>query len=167
MPMPTKFTAKRRELVIVALSAGASRRTAAEVAGVDHSTLVKWIGTGSRGAPGGMWRRLHDAVVAAEEGSHRPRLLPLRETPPAVLRNAWQIVERELDSDVAEPAPSLAVNLFFADGTPISRTLDPRPEKRPAPSPISGAWDSASSPIQPYPSRGHGAPLGIHPDLAI
>ena len=77
MPMPTKFTAKRRELVLVALSAGASRRTAAEVAGLDHSTLIKWLASG-RAPAGTRFRRFYDEVVAAERGSHRPRLLPLR-----------------------------------------------------------------------------------------
>ena len=145
MPMPSKFTRKRRELIVVCLSAGASRRTAAQVAGIDHSTLVKWISAGSRGAPGGMWRGFHDAVVAAEAGSHRPRLLPLRETPPAVVRNAWEIVERMFEEDFAEPTPPPAISISFADGTPISGTIDPRPEKSPAPSPLSGARDSAST----------------------
>jgi len=103
MPLPSKFTRKRRELILVALSAGASRRTAAEVASLDPSTLIKWLARGATAPAGTMFARFYDEVVAAEEGSHRPQLLPLREAPPAALRDAWQIVGREFDADVAEP----------------------------------------------------------------
>ena len=129
MPMPTKFTAKRREIVLVALAAGASRRTAAEVAGIDHSTLVKWIGLGARSSPESRFARFRAEVLAAEAGSHRSRLLPLpSETPPAVIANAWKIVEREFRPEPPEPTPLYTAVISFSDGTPISEMrIDPDP----------------------------------------
>jgi hypothetical protein len=120
MPMPTKFTSKRRELILVCLSAGGSRRTAAQISGLDPSTLAKWIAIGARSAPESRFARFRDEVVAAEAGSHRPRLLPLREAPAREINAAWSyLVENEFLMPEPEPPVPVQVRVFFSDGAPI------------------------------------------------
>jgi hypothetical protein len=66
MPTRSKFTADRRHLILELLRAGASRREAARMAGLDHSTLIKWIRRGRKAAPGGRWREFYLDVISAE-----------------------------------------------------------------------------------------------------
>jgi hypothetical protein len=82
MPMPSKFTAKRRQLVLAALAAGASRRTAAELAGLHHSTITVWLRRGEKASEGSRYCVFRDQVLRAETDSHRPRLLPVNEPSP-------------------------------------------------------------------------------------
>jgi hypothetical protein len=76
MPTTRKFSEKRRRIIVAALGCGASRRTAAQLAGVSHRTLGRWIELGARSSPGGRWREFADAVAAAEV---HPRLLHPRD----------------------------------------------------------------------------------------
>jgi hypothetical protein len=116
MPAPSKFTRKRTALIVAAVSVGASRRTAATLAGIDHATLHRWLEFGERAAPGGRWRKFFEAVQDAE--SH-PRLavFPDVEDEPNV-SEAWRFLERsEFRPD---PAGISSVTVTFHDGTPIT-----------------------------------------------
>ena len=76
MGRPAMFTVRRRELILEVLRAGASRRAAARAAGVDHSTLIKWIRRGEHAShPESMYRRFQEDVLAAEAD---PKLRVLR-----------------------------------------------------------------------------------------
>lgn len=94
MPTRSKFTADRRHAILELLRAGASRRTAASVAGVDHSTLLRWIERGKSGAPGGRFREFFEAVEQAEAD---PRLRALETVYKELPDNpglAWKFLER-------------------------------------------------------------------------
>ena len=52
MPMPSKFTSRRRNLIIAAIGAGASRRVASELAQIDHSTIGVWMRRGEKAPTG-------------------------------------------------------------------------------------------------------------------
>ncbi|MBV9173618.1 MAG: hypothetical protein JOZ81_26440, partial [Chloroflexi bacterium] len=43
MPRPPKLTPERQERVLAAIGAGATRKAAASYAGVDESTLYRWL----------------------------------------------------------------------------------------------------------------------------
>jgi hypothetical protein len=117
VPMPSKFTAKRRELILVALAAGGSRRTAAQVAGIDHSTLGFWLKRGATASAGSRYREFGDQVLAAEAAPHRPRLLPLDEPTPLEIRDAWTLLANEwLPEPLGEP---FTFEVFHSDGTPV------------------------------------------------
>jgi hypothetical protein len=75
LPTPSKFRTATRARVIELLSCGASRRTAARVAGIEHSTLVKWITKGRDAPEGTLFHRFYLQVMQAEA---QPRLRALR-----------------------------------------------------------------------------------------
>ena len=78
MGRPAKFTVQRRELILELLRAGASRRAAARVAGVDHSTLIKWIRRGEQAShPESQYRRFLGEVLEAEANPRIRALTPL------------------------------------------------------------------------------------------
>lgn len=116
MPTPSKFTAANRHLVLELLRAGASRREAAKMAGLDHSTLVKWIQRGRKAEPGGRWREFYLDVVKAEAD---PAVRLLRPSPDGPFggdpRLAWRYLERS--EEFAPDPPSLPAL--------IKLTLDP------------------------------------------
>lgn len=106
VPTPSKFTAARRHAVLEVLKAGGSRRTAASVAAIEHSTLLRWIERGRRGAPGGRWREFFEAVQEAEADPQlRALKLAYRETldDPAA---AWRFLERVEPGYAPTQAPS-------------------------------------------------------------
>lgn len=76
MGRPAKFTVRRRELILELLRAGASRRAAAAAAGVDHSTLIKWIRRGERAHPESQYRRFVGEVLEAEANPKIRALTP-------------------------------------------------------------------------------------------
>ena len=93
MPMPSKFTESRRRVILAALGCGASRRTAAKLASIDHQTLGRWIERGRTSSPGGRWRQFFEDVLAAEAAEPRPALLPLPvETSARELRIAERLI---------------------------------------------------------------------------
>jgi hypothetical protein len=92
---PTKFTRRRREVILELLSTGASRRTAAAVAGVDHATLGRWIARGASARAGSTWSEFALDVRQAEA---EPKLRALQiaydnwDGRPEL---AWKFLERE------------------------------------------------------------------------
>lgn len=119
MARPSLFTAKRRELIIVALAAGASRRTASEIARIHHSTLGLWLKRGERSSPGSRFAVFRGDVLAAEQARHHLKLLPLVETPARDVMDAWRYLERhEFAPD--QPNRFITVRVSHSDGTPVS-----------------------------------------------
>lgn len=57
MARPSKFNADREKRILEALSAGVSRKTAAEYAGIDQDTLIRWMQR---------YASFADAVIEAE-----------------------------------------------------------------------------------------------------
>jgi transposase len=69
MPTPSKFTEEVRRAVIDALAVGASRRTAATIAGVSPSQVTRWLARGEHAREGTRW---HEFYLQATEA--RPHL---------------------------------------------------------------------------------------------
>ena len=126
MPTPSKFTAETRAKITEALSVGASRRTAAAIAGVDESQIRRWMKRGEDGEDGSRFREFYRAVLEAEAA---PRMRALgviyRELPdnPAL---AWKFIERR-EPGFAPPMPNttpvqagpVVIQLSLSDGRPM------------------------------------------------
>lgn len=123
MPTPTKFTADNRQKIYQALQVGASRKTAAHIAGVDPSQLHRWFKRGEE-AQEGRYREFYEEVLRSE-ASPRMRALGVvyKELPdnPAL---AWKFIERR-EPGYEPPMPNapaqagpVIVALTFADGSP-------------------------------------------------
>lgn len=124
MPTPSKFTEARRRVVIAALRCGASRRTAAKLAGVHVATLCRWVERGRDASPTGRWRAFHDAVIAAEGAKPSPGLLPPPPEPtPQEIRRAKRLIARTewAPQDLLPPVTVEVVH----DGTPIGGHTSP------------------------------------------
>lgn len=99
----SKFTADRRKAILELLSVGASRRTAAAVAGVDHATLSRWLSRGQDAPEGSRWREFYVAVVQAEA---HPRIRALETVHRELLDNAslaWRYLERREEGYAPQP----------------------------------------------------------------
>lgn len=124
MPQPSKFVAETRRKIIQALQVGASRTTAAHIAGIDEASLRRWIKRG-QDADEGRYREFYEEVLVAE-ASPKMRALGIvyKELPdnPAL---AWKYVERK-EAGYAPPMPvapaaaqaNVAIALSFSDGQP-------------------------------------------------
>lgn len=126
MPTPSKFTEEVRRAVIDALAVGASRRTAATIAGVSPSQISRWLARGERAREGTRW---HEFYLRATQAEAAPRMRALgviyRELPnrPDL---AWKFVERSEPgyAPSARQAPSppagpVVIQLALHDGTPL------------------------------------------------
>lgn len=130
MPTPSKFTAERRQRIIQALSIGASRNTAAGIAGVDESAIRRWIAKGKEAEPGSRFREFYEEVIQAE-ASPRMRALGIiyKEMPDNPVL-AWKYIERR-EPGFAPPvagigAPSqqpVVIQLNFHDGSSTQPAL--------------------------------------------
>lgn len=95
MPSRSTFTEERREKILQALRVGASRFTAAAMAGMPESTFRLWMKKGQDAAPG---TRFAEFYADVEEAEASPRLRALgilyKEMPdnPAL---AWKFLERK------------------------------------------------------------------------
>ena len=69
MAQPSKFTADRRALILAALHVGCSDETAAWHAGVNKSTLSRWLERAEHAADGGTWNEFWLRVCEAKAGS--------------------------------------------------------------------------------------------------
>jgi transposase-like protein len=138
MPNRSRFTEDVRRTILQALAVGASRRTAAAVAGIDRHTLSRWISRGES-APAGS--RFADFVAEVERAEATPRLRALATVNRDLADNAmlaWKFLERREDG-FQPPAPGgpvmpilgpTTIELKFADGKPAvlpgSRGSSPR-----------------------------------------
>ena len=123
MPTPTKFKAEVKQKIIQALSVGASRRTAAAVAGIDESNLRRWMERGKNASEGTAYREFHDDVIAAEAAPRIRALGVVYKELPDNPGLAWKFLERR-EPGYAPPMPTLPtgpapvlVQLNFHDGT--------------------------------------------------
>lgn len=130
MPTPSKFTAETRQKIIEALSVGASRRTAAAIAGVNEAQIRRWLKKGEESEEGSRFREFYTQAIEAEA---QPRLRALgvlyRELPdnPAL---AWKFIERRepgyappmVNQPAAVGAPVI-IQLGFADSTVPALTV--------------------------------------------
>jgi hypothetical protein len=92
MPTPSKFTEARRQVVLGALGCGASRRTAARLAGIDHQTLGRWLERGKHASPEGRWGAFYRAAVAAEADPKLTVFPNLNDEPN--MSTTWRFLER-------------------------------------------------------------------------
>lgn len=126
MGRPAKFTAQARETILQALRVGASRRTAARVAGINERTLRDWLKRGEAGPEGSSYRKFWED---AQEAEAHPRVRAL-----GVIYNAlpdrpdlaWKFIERReegyappqaVPAVAAMPAP-VNIVLSFTDASP-------------------------------------------------
>lgn len=121
MPTPSKFTPETRTKIIQALQVGASRRTAAAIAGIDEAQVRRWLTRGKESTEG----RFHEFYEECLKAEASPRMRALgiiyKEMPENPML-AWRYVERR-EPGYEPPAPSLptgqapiVVQLAFHDG---------------------------------------------------
>lgn len=129
MPTPTKFTEPVRQTVIEALKIGASLRTAAAVAGIDHKTLTRWLDKGRTAEEGSRWQVFFEACEAAIANPKMRALGLIYEKLADDANVAWKFIERREDG-YAPPMPQapppqqgpVVIQLSLADGRPIALT---------------------------------------------
>ena len=128
MPRPTKFTAETRRKILEALTVGASRQTAAAIAGVDGSALSKWLKRGEEATEAESRFAEFRREVLEAEATPRMRALGViyREMPdnPTL---AWKFIERRepgfappMPSAPAQPSGPVVIQLSLSDGRPIA-----------------------------------------------
>ena len=87
--------------------------------------MTGWLRRGERASEGSRYREFHDQVLQAESDPHRPRLLPLVETPPHEVNAAWKFLEaNEWAMPEPQPPEPVLVRVLHHDGTPIGGTHD-------------------------------------------
>jgi len=127
MPARSKFTAERRDRILEVLRVGASLRVAAAVAGVDHSTLLRWLERGKDAPEGSAYGQFYEAVRAAEAA---PKVRALAIVHDQMVDNptlAWKFIERRVDGFAPPTSPPPArwptqptvINLTLGDGKPV------------------------------------------------
>jgi hypothetical protein len=122
MPTKSKFVAETRTKIIQALSVGASRRTAAHIAGVDEATLRRWCERG-KGATEGRYAEFLTEVLKAEASPRMRALGVVYKDLPDNPMLAWKYVERK-EPGYAPPMPNMApsaapvvIQLSLSDGS--------------------------------------------------
>jgi hypothetical protein len=109
--MPSKFTSKRRSIVIAVLASGGSRRTAATVAGVSARTLGRWIAYGEHAHPEGRWAKFREQVLEAEANPKLAAFPDVNDEPD--VSEAWKTVMHEWDDPDPPPTGPLKINVSF------------------------------------------------------
>jgi hypothetical protein len=137
MPATSKFTADRRETIIQALRIGASLRSAAATAGIEPSTLTRWLQRGERAREGSLWREFRTEIRRAQAEPKLRALGVIWRAMPDRPDLAWKFVERR-EEGFANTPPSvpdggpIIVQLRFDDGRSVG-ALRPRPAILPPP----------------------------------
>jgi hypothetical protein len=108
MPTPSAFNEERRDKILQTLRMGASRRTAATVAGVDHRTLGRWIDRGKDASEGTRFRVFHDQVQEAEATARVRALSIVYNEMPDNPMLAWRFLERK-EPGFAPPSAALGM----------------------------------------------------------
>lgn len=127
MPTPTKFTADRKKKIIEALTVGASRSTAAAIAGLgDESVLRRWITKGKEAAPGTSFAEFYEAVLEAEAHPRMRALGVIYNELPDRPDLAWKFIERR-EPGYAPPMPNIVpsqgpvvIELALSGGAPLA-----------------------------------------------
>jgi hypothetical protein len=125
MPARSKFTQATRQRVLEAKRIGASDRTAAHIAGIDHSTLGRWLARGRGAGEGSSYRALHDEFRAAEAEPRLRALAIVHEQMPDNPSLAWKFIERK-EEGFQPPAPVHPLPPWPPTMT-IQLTLDGKP----------------------------------------
>ena len=121
MPTRSKFTSERRGRILEVLAVGGSRRTAAAVAGIDHTTLSRWLERGRRGSPLGRWRAFLRDV---EEAEKNPQLRALTEEYDKAQDSPWaafRFLDRHdawAEDEPPLPADPVVIRLELTDKSP-------------------------------------------------
>ena len=104
MPTPSKFTADRRAKIIEALSVGASRVTAAHIAGVDEAQIRRWVKRGEDSPAGTAFRQFYEDVLQAEAHPKMKALGIIYREMEGRPEFAWKVLERR-EPGYAPPMP--------------------------------------------------------------
>jgi hypothetical protein len=130
VPTPTKFKAEVRQKIIQALSVGASRRTAAAIAGVDHEQIRRWMDKGKNSAEGTAYHEFYIDVISAEASPRMRALGVIYKELPDNPGLAWKFVERRepgYEAPIAaiqQPqATPVVVHLSFHDGSALTPSV--------------------------------------------
>jgi hypothetical protein len=125
MPTRSKFVAPVRAQILQLLAAGASRRTAAMAAGVDHRTLGRWIERGETAHPEGRWHQFYLDVLEAEAAPRLRALKIVHDALPDDPGLAWKFTERQVDGfgppgrqPPAPAIPPMTIDVVFVDARP-------------------------------------------------
>jgi hypothetical protein len=124
VPQPSKFVAERKTEALRARRLGASDRTCAAAAGVDHKTLGSWLEKGREADEGSPYRDFFDAWEGAR-AQHIIRHLENVEKHASDKPDlSWRLLER-FEEGFAPPAPQLPttagpvlIQLAFVNGQP-------------------------------------------------
>lgn len=126
MPAPSKFTVAVKSRILEVLRVGASRQTAAALAGIDVRSLSRWLEKGRSAAEGSAYRQFWLDVKEAEA---QPRFQALGIVQAAWIDKpelAWKYVQRREPGfeppmpNMVQPAGPVVINLALADGKAIS-----------------------------------------------
>lgn len=98
MSRPTKLTPHRRKRLVRALADGNTRRTAAALAGIDDSTLRRWLARGHEEASG-PYHTLRLAVEQAEAEAESRMVALIRSAAPQTWQAAAWWLERRRPQD--------------------------------------------------------------------
>jgi hypothetical protein len=126
MPTPSKFKAEVRQKIIQALSVGASRRTAAAIAGVDQAQIRRWLEKGETAAEGTSYREFYTDVISAEAAPRMRALGVIYKELPDNPGLAWKFIERREDGyappipQMVQTAPQVQIQLSFHDGGAVT-----------------------------------------------
>lgn len=98
MPRPTKLTPQRRKRLVRALADGNTRRTAAALAGIDDSTLRRWLARG-HDDDSGPYHTLRLAVEQAEAEAESRMVALINAAAPQTWQAAAWWLERRRPQD--------------------------------------------------------------------
>jgi hypothetical protein len=133
MPARSKFTQATRQRILEAKRIGASDRTAAHIAGIDHSTLGRWLSRGKGAGEGSTYRAFHDEFRAAEAEPRLRALAIVHKEMPDNPSLAWKFIERREDG-FSPPGPmppspqwpqTTVIQLSLSDGRSLPTWSEP------------------------------------------
>lgn len=123
---PTKFSPELQEIICKKIADGATYAEAAEAAGVDYTTLLKWRQAGEK-AEGGKLFEFYHAIKTAEDQSKQTllkRIVTAGKDPKFWQANAW-ILERRFPQEygrkdrmelTGKDGSSLVIKVVKVDG---------------------------------------------------
>lgn len=129
MPTPSKFNDGTRKAILEALRIGASKRTAAAIAGIDPAQLSRWLKKADSTAEGSRWRQFRDEVIKAEAEPKLRALTVVHREMEDDSRLAWKFIERReegfeppMPKAPSGPGGPVVIALKLSDGARVLPT---------------------------------------------
>ncbi len=129
MPTRSKFTEQRREAILANLRAGLPLASAAALAGVNRSTLMRWLARGRDAGPTSAFRQFVDACEQAVAEADAVAVNIVRQAMPDNPTLAWKWIERRMREDFGRERPTaplgspVVIRLTLDGGEPLPEGL--------------------------------------------